>query len=64
MTTKKTLKKLVKEYYNILKNLGFTMNDNFKKDFLHIERMKGNETKISYIKKSKIEVLEKNVPDF
>jgi len=64
MTTKKTLKKLVKEYYNILKNLGFKMNDNFKKDFLHIERMKGNETKISYIKKSKIEGLEKNVSNF
>ena len=64
MTTRKTLKKLVKNYSSILINLGFTLNPNFKKDFLHIKRMETNSTKISFIKKDKIEGLEKNIPDF
>lgn len=64
MTTRKTLKKLVKNYSLILTNLGFKLNPNFEKDFLHIKRMKTNSTKISFIKKDKIEGLEKNVPDF
>jgi hypothetical protein len=64
METRKTLKKLIKNYSLIFANLGFQLNPNFKKDFLHIERMKSNSTKISFIKKDKIEGLQKNVPDF
>ena len=64
MKTRKTLKTLVKNYSLILANLGFKLNPNFKKDFLHIERMRANATKISFIKKDKIEGLEKNVKDF
>ena len=64
MTTRKTLKKLIKNYSSICTNLGFKLNPNFQKDFLHIKRMKTNSTKISFIKKDKIEGLEKNVPDF
>ena len=64
MTTRKTLKKLVKNYSLIFANLGFKLNPNFKKDFLHIKRMESNSTKISFIKKDKIEGLEKNVPNF
>ena len=64
METRKTLKKLIKNYSLIFANLGFKLNPNFKKDFLHIERMQSNSTKISFIKKDKIEGLEKNVPNF
>ena len=64
METRKTLKKLVKDYKLIFSNLGFKINPNFDKDFLHIKRMQTNSTQISYIKKDKIEGLEKNVPDF
>ena len=60
----KTLKKLIKDYRVIFENLGFEINPNFEKDFLHIKRMKGNSTKISYIKKDKIEGLQKNLDDF
>ena len=64
MTTKKTLKKLLKDYQFIFENLGFKINPNFKKDFLHIERMQTNSTKISFIKKEKIEGLKNNIPNF
>ena len=64
MTTRKTLKKLIKNYSLILANLGFTLNPNFKKDFLHIKRMKTNSTKISFIKKDKIEGLQENIKGF
>ena len=60
----KTLKKLIKDYAKICETLGFTINPNFKKEFLHIKRMKTNSTKISFIKKDKIEGLEKNVKGF
>jgi hypothetical protein len=64
MTTKKTLKKLLKDYQFIFENLGFKINPNFKKDFLHIARMKTNSTKISFIKADKIEGLKNNIPNF
>ena len=64
MSTRKTLKKLIKNYSLICTNLGFKLNPNFKKDFLHIKRMQTNSTKISFIKKDKIEGLEKNIPKF
>ena len=60
----KTLNKLIKDYQLIFTNLGFKLNEDFKKDFLHIKRMQSNSTKISFIKKDKIEGLQKNVPDF
>ena len=60
----KTLNKLLKDYAKICTTLGFKINPNFEKDFLHIKRMKTNSTKISFIKKDKIEGLEKNVVDF
>ena len=33
----KTLKKLIKDYAKICETLGFTINPNFKKEFLHIK---------------------------
>ena len=60
----KTLKKLIKDYQLIFTNLGFKLNQEFKKDFLHIKRMKTNSTKISFIKAEKIKGLEANVEGF
>ena len=64
MQTRKTLNKLIKNYQVIFTNLGFKINPNFKKDFLHIKRMKGNGTKISFIKADKIKGLQENIKDF
>ena len=63
MTTK-TLKKLIKDYKLIYSNLGFKINPNFEKDFLHLKRMKANSTKISFIKADKIKGLQENIKDF
>ena len=54
----KTLNKLIKDYQKIFENLGFQINQDFKKDYLHIKRMKGNGTKISFIKADKIKGLQ------
>ena len=60
----KTLNKLIKDYQLIFTNLGFTLNPDFKKEYLHIKRMKGNSTKISYIKSDRIEKLQENIKGF
>lgn len=61
MKTRKTLNKLIKNYQVIFTNLGFKINPNFKKDFLHIKR---NATQISFIKADKIKGLQENIKDF
>tara|TARA_R110002020_G_scaffold33846_2_gene102770 strand:+ start:127 stop:1284 length:1158 start_codon:yes stop_codon:yes gene_type:complete len=61
---KKTLKKLIRDYQLIFTNLGFKINPNFKKDFLHIKRMATNGTKISFIKADKIKGLQDNIKGF
>jgi len=60
----KTLNKLLKDYAKIFENLGFELNEDFKKDYLHIKRMKANSTKISFIKADKIEGLKENIKGF
>tara|TARA_R100000963_G_C4640489_1_gene104142 strand:+ start:529 stop:1680 length:1152 start_codon:yes stop_codon:yes gene_type:complete len=60
----KTLNKLLKDYAKIFENLGFKLNEDFKKDFLHIKRMKTNSTKISFIKADKIKGLKENIKGF
>ena len=60
----KTLNKLLKDYQLIFANLGFKINPDFKKDYLHIKRMKGNGTKISFIKADKIKGLQENIKGF
>ena len=60
----KTLNKLIKDYQLIFTNLGFKINQDFKKDFLHIKRMKTNGTKISFIKADKIKGLQDNIKGF
>ena len=60
----KTLNKLIKDYAKIFENLGFKLNPDFKKDFLHIKRMKTNGTKISFIKADKIKGLQENIKGF
>tara|TARA_R110002167_G_scaffold9284_2_gene42559 strand:- start:435 stop:1682 length:1248 start_codon:yes stop_codon:yes gene_type:complete len=60
----KTLNKLIKDYAKTFENLGFKLNPNFKKDFLHIKRMKTNGTKISFIKADKIKGLKENIKGF
>ena len=64
MKTRKTLKQLIKSYQLILRHLGFELNPHFKETFLHVERMKTNRTKISFIKPEKIKGLEENLEDF
>tara|TARA_R110000824_G_scaffold202163_1_gene386388 strand:+ start:1103 stop:2338 length:1236 start_codon:yes stop_codon:yes gene_type:complete len=61
---RKTLNKLIKDYQLIFANLGFQINPDFKKDYLHIKRMKGNGTKISFIKADKIKGLQENIKGF
>ena len=60
----KTLNKLIKDYQLIFTNLGFKINQDFKKDYLHIKRMATNGTKISFIKADKIKGLEENIKGF
>tara|TARA_R110000744_G_scaffold2922_3_gene11614 strand:+ start:1083 stop:2258 length:1176 start_codon:yes stop_codon:yes gene_type:complete len=60
----KTLNKLIKDYQLIFANLGFKINQDFKKDYLHIKRMQTNGTKISFIKADKIQGLKKNIKGF
>jgi len=60
----KTLNKLLKDYQLIFANLGFKINKDFKKDYLHIKRMATNGTKISYIKADKIKGLKENIKGF
>ena len=60
----KTLNKLIKDYQLIFTNLGFKINQDFKKDYLHIKRMQTNGTKISFIKADKIQGLKKNIKGF
>ena len=60
----KTLNKLLKDYAKIFENLGFKLNPDFKKDYLHIKRMKTNGTKISFIKPDKIKGLQENIKGF
>ena len=60
----KTLNKLLKDYAKIFENLGFKLNPDFKKEYLHIKRMKTNGTKISFIKADKIKGLEENIKGF
>ena len=61
---RKTLNKLIKDYQLIFANLGFKINQDFKKDYLHIKRMQTNGTKISFIKADKIQGLKKNIKGF
>ena len=60
----KTLNKLIKDYQLIFTNLGFKINPDFKKDYLHIKRMQTNGTKISFIKADKIKGLQENIKGF
>ena len=60
----KTINKLIKDYQLIFSNLGFKINQDFKKDYLHIKRMQTNGTKISFIKADKIQGLKKNIKGF
>ena len=60
----KTLNKLIKDYQKIFENLGFKINQDFKKDYLHIKRMATNGTKISFIKADKIKGLQENIKGF
>ena len=60
----KTLNKLIKDYQLIFTNLGFKINQDFKKDYLYIKRMATNGTKISFIKADKIKGLEENIKGF
>ena len=60
----KTLNKLLKDYAKIFENLGFKLNQDFKKEYLHIKRMATNGTKISFIKADKIKGLQENIKGF